>query len=101
MPHMGPFLIPEPGSARPTPTQINALLFYQLAQFVIWGEQHRELAASHPDLTALLRTAAAALTEGAIPEDQGTLAPRVCRATKTVEDSQSLSSAALSGEGKQ
>jgi hypothetical protein len=100
MPHFAAFFVPEPGSASPTPREINASLFYQLAQFVVWGEQHSELVASHPDLAALLQTAAIALTQGGIPEQPGGLAPPAGRATKTVEDSQSLASAAVS-EGKQ
>jgi len=32
------FFVPEPGNAGLTPPEINAALFYQLAQFIVWGE---------------------------------------------------------------
>ena len=68
MPRAAVFFVPEPGSAGLAPPEINASLFYQLAQFIVWGEQHGELAAAHPDLAALLQTAAMALSKGGIPE---------------------------------
>lgn len=46
MPHAAMFFVREPGSADLTPPEINASLFYQLAQFIVWGEQHGELAGS-------------------------------------------------------
>jgi len=39
----------------------GAVLFYHLARFVVWGQQHRNLAASDQELEVLLRDAAAAL----------------------------------------
>ena len=56
-----------------TPPEINALLFYRLGQFVVWGRQHHELAASDADLSRLLDSAAYALSRGGIRE--GGLAP--------------------------
>ena len=58
----------EPGMAGHTLEQINALLFYQLAQFVVWGQVHRDLAVAHPDLALLLETATVALSRGGILE---------------------------------
>ena len=50
--------------------QINASLFFQLAQFVVWGQQHSEVAAAHPELARLLETATAALSRGGIPDHE-------------------------------
>src|SRR5258708_4238671 len=43
----------RPGMAGHTLEQTNALLFYQLAQFVVWCQAHRDLAVVNPDLELL------------------------------------------------
>ena len=45
---------------------INASLFYQLAQVLVWGKEHPEVVAAYPDFADLLQTAGSALTEGGI-----------------------------------
>jgi hypothetical protein len=59
------------GTGSLTPPEINALLFYRLSQFVVWGQEHRDLAAAHSDLAALLETATRALSRGGIREPEG------------------------------
>jgi len=49
----------EDGAAGPA--RSNALLFYQLARFVVWGQQHRNLIPSDRELADLLCDAAAVL----------------------------------------
>jgi hypothetical protein len=46
--------------------QINALLFHELAQFVVWGERNKELVVAHPDLAALLQSAELTLSTGGL-----------------------------------
>ena len=65
----------EPGMAGHTLEQINALLFYQLAQFVVWGQVHRDLAEVHPDLALLLETATVALSRGGILDHSASCVP--------------------------
>lgn len=43
------------------PARSNALLFYQLARFLVWGQQHKDLATSDPGFDRLLGEAAAVL----------------------------------------
>ena len=49
-----------------TPEQISALLFSLLAKFLVWGQQHRDVAATYPDFDCLLENAETALAEGGI-----------------------------------
>ena len=100
MPHTAVFFVPEPGNASLTPPEINAALFYQLAQFIVWGEQHGELAAAHPDLAALLQTAAMALSKGGISEHPSGWTPPG-RATNSIEDSQTSAYTTVLGEVEQ
>jgi hypothetical protein len=72
-----------------TPPEINALLFYRLGQFVVWGHKHTELAAQDPDFSALLETATWALSRGGIPEPDGWHPPDET-AINPVEDSQKV-----------
>ncbi|HTX35345.1 MAG TPA: hypothetical protein VME43_09990 [Bryobacteraceae bacterium] len=51
-----------------TPPEINALLFYRLGQFVVWGQEHKELAAGDAHFSQLLETARWALSWGGIRE---------------------------------
>jgi hypothetical protein len=51
-----------------TPPEINALLFYQLGRFVVWGQGRRELSAADSEFSALLETATRALSRGGILE---------------------------------
>ncbi len=51
-----------------TPPEINALLFYRLGQFVVWGQEHKELAAGDTHFSELLETAKWALSRGGIRE---------------------------------
>ena len=43
------------------PRRSNAVLFCQLAKFLVWGQQHRETADTQPEFDRLLREAAAVL----------------------------------------
>jgi hypothetical protein len=89
--------MPEPSASsdpRRTDTglvqgQINASLFFQLAQFVVWGQQHSEVAAAHPELARLLETATAALSRGGIPDHENALA-RDNSARQSVPESKTL-----------
>jgi len=57
-----------------TRSQSGAVLFYHLARFVVWGQEHRNLAASDQQLEGLLRDAAAALANTGVmvkPRDSG------------------------------
>ncbi len=81
-----------------TPPEINALLFYRLGQFVVWGQEHRELATAYPDLAALLETATRALSRGGIPEPDSWIPP-ADRVANPVQDSQNVASdAGFSGD---
>lgn len=60
-----------------TPGRINSLLFYELAQFVVWGHTHAELAAAHPELAGLLKKATEALSRGGIPDLRALSVPSV------------------------
>jgi len=51
-----------------TPPEINALLFYRLGQFVVWGQEHKDLAAGDSRFSALLETATWALSHGGVRE---------------------------------
>ena len=62
-----------------TPPEINALLFYRLGQFVVWGREHRDLAASDADLWRLLETATEALSRGGVLESDGSIVPDLSR----------------------
>jgi hypothetical protein len=53
-----------------TPPEINALLFYRLGQFVVWGQEHKELAAADARFATLLETATRALSRGGIREPE-------------------------------
>jgi hypothetical protein len=55
------------------PAQSNAVLFYQLARFVVWGQQHRNLLASDHELQDLLCDAAAALANTGVAVPRGNL----------------------------
>lgn len=99
MPEIAEFFVPEPGAVNPTPSQINALLFYQLGQFIVWGERHRELVASYPDLMALLKAATIALSGAGMLEHPSRSDGADTEATNRGKDSQTLVSAALTGEG--
>jgi hypothetical protein len=79
-----------PEIASLAPQHVNALLFYQLAQFVVWGHAHRDLAAAHPDFALLLQTATTALSRGGVLDDQGSSVPARAEATNPVSDSESL-----------
>jgi len=54
--------------SRLTPPEINALLFYRLGQFVIWGRRHQHLAAGDEDFSRLLDEAVQALSHGGVLE---------------------------------
>ncbi len=41
--------------------QFNALLFYELARFVVWAERHRDFAAADAELGDLVENASALL----------------------------------------
>lgn len=45
---------------------INASLFYQLAQLLLWGKEHPEVVAAYAHFADLLQTAGSALMEGGI-----------------------------------
>ncbi len=62
-------------AGRLTPPEINALLFYRLGQFVVWGREHGNLAAADPDLSALLESAIEALSRGGILEPGSWIPP--------------------------
>ena len=72
-----------------TPPEINALLFYRLGQLVVWGQRHRELTASDPDLSDLLESATWALSRGGIREPDTWPAP-TAGSTKHVQDSENV-----------
>jgi len=92
----------EPGIGSLAPQQANALLFYQLAAFVVWGQAHRDLAAAHPDLAVLLQTATTALSRGGVLDDQASSVPAQAKATNPVLDSESLACDVVSkGEGNE
>jgi hypothetical protein len=80
----------EPGMAGHRLEQINALLFYQLAQFVVWGRVHRDLAVVHPDLALLLETATVALSRGGILDHSASCVPPQSQATNFLLDSEIL-----------
>jgi hypothetical protein len=46
-----------------TPGEINAMLFGSLADFLVWGHQHSDVAVAYPEFGALLERAATALGE--------------------------------------
>jgi hypothetical protein len=54
------------------PQQVNARLFYHLAQFVVWSQAHSDLVAGHSDLKDLMCTAEAALGNAGIRENSRT-----------------------------
>jgi hypothetical protein len=58
----------EAGNESLTSPEINALLFRELGQFVVWGCGRRDLAASDSKFSALLETATRALSRGGIRE---------------------------------
>ena len=58
-----------------TPPEINALLFYRLGQFVVWGHQHTDLALTDPDFSTLLETATWALSCGGVGEPDNWIPP--------------------------
>ena len=51
------------------PQQVNAQLFYHLAQFLVWSQAHSDVVAGHADLKDLMRTAEAALGNAGIREN--------------------------------
>ena len=85
-----------PEIARVSPQGVNALLFYQLAQFVVWGHAHRDLTAAHPDLALLLQTATTALSRGGVPDYLACSIPAQAKTTNPVSGSESLASGILS-----
>src|SRR5579862_6707322 len=78
------------------PQQANAVLFCRLAQFVVWGQAHGDLAAAHPDLALLLQAASAALSKCAVFDNPVSSAPAQTKATNPVSDSESLACAFVS-----
>jgi hypothetical protein len=100
MPEVAELIIPQRVDWGRAQSQINARLFYLLAQFVIWVEQYRALAASDPELATLLEPATAALCKGGILEYPSGSTPSGIRAKNTVENSQSLASPAVPGDGE-
>ena len=72
-----------------TPPEINVLLFYHLGQFIVWGQQHPDLAAEDPDLAALLQRAAVALMRGGILEPAASVLSET-GTTSRVPDSQNV-----------
>jgi hypothetical protein len=45
----------------------NALLFYQLARFLVWGQQHQSIVAANPALREILGDAASLLENAGTP----------------------------------
>jgi hypothetical protein len=88
----------EPGMAGHSLEQINAILFYQLAQFVVWGQVHRDLAVVHPDLAILLETATLALSGGGILDHPASCLPPLSKATNSLLDSEILVSSTVERE---
>jgi len=54
----------NPGAARS-----NALLFYHLARFVVWGQQHRDKIGSDREFQELLSDATAILASASKPAE--------------------------------
>ena len=52
--------------------QFSAQLFVRLAEFVVWAEQHGEIAAGDPEFARLRQLSAAALASGRLPARDGT-----------------------------
>jgi hypothetical protein len=59
-----PFIVGDASGqvGRYSAEQANAVLFHQVAQFVLWGQTHNEVAAAYPEFGRLLRNAAEVLT---------------------------------------
>jgi hypothetical protein len=47
--------------------QFSAQLFMRLAEFVVWAEQHGEIAAGDPEFARLRKLSEAALASGRLP----------------------------------
>lgn len=78
------------------PHEVNAVLFYHLAQFVVWTQAHTELVATYPDLQLLLQRSTTALSRGGILEHPpGSLSRPV---TIPVSDSENMASGPVPGE---
>jgi hypothetical protein len=92
------FSMSEPRNASLSLGEMNAALFYHLAQFVVWCEEHGDISEAHPDLTALLKTATKALMKVGMLEQANSTASSAHRATNSIEDSQTLASRAASEE---
>jgi len=58
----------DPGIVESTPQRTNAVLFHQLAQFLVWGQEHSDVAAVHSDLGKLLQATAFALNKAGVLE---------------------------------
>jgi hypothetical protein len=57
-----------------TPPQANAILFHQLARFLVWGREHTDVASAYPDFGLLLESATFVLTRVGRLEDPGSSA---------------------------
>jgi len=65
---IGNWFDPEGKNSTLMVRQFNALLFHELAQFVVWGARNKELVIANPDLASLLESAELTLNHGGLLE---------------------------------
>jgi hypothetical protein len=87
-----------PRSTCLAPHEVNAVLFYHLAQFVVWTQADTDVVSADPDLSLLLEAATSALSRsGTLEYPAGSDSSPM---TNPLSNSENVASGVMSGGGQ-